>query len=100
MIDSCKARKDEPGFAATYSKPSDLMTSTMKSDPGRSVVYTSIRGGGGLVSAAICLGDGSGVTVRAWTFCAFARGDGTTSAAAPTAAPFRKPRRSMEAFFD
>src|SRR5687767_10004943 len=41
MNDSCSDRKLDPGLAATYSKPSDLNTSTMKSDPGRSVVITS-----------------------------------------------------------
>jgi hypothetical protein len=34
-------RKLEPGLAATYSKSSDLKTSTMKSPPGLSVVSTS-----------------------------------------------------------
>src|SRR5712691_6409356 len=33
MIDSCRPRKLEPGFAATYSKPSDFSTSSMKSEP-------------------------------------------------------------------
>src|ERR671933_451754 len=37
MIDSCRLRKLEPGLAATYSRPSDLMTSTMKSEPGWSM---------------------------------------------------------------
>src|ERR1700733_7730305 len=41
MSDSCKLRKLDPGTAATYSKPRDLRTSTMKSEPGRSVVRTS-----------------------------------------------------------
>ena len=61
-IRGCRGRL-EPGLAATYSKPSVLMTSTMKSEPGRSVVQTSTRGGGGVVSAAVCLAPGSGLGV-------------------------------------
>src|SRR5437868_3238045 len=107
MIDSCSARNVEPGFAATYSKPRDLITSSMKSDPGRSVVYTSTRGGGGLVSAATRAGLGSGVVARACAACA-ALGSAMAvlaapdpiRAAAPAAAPFRKPRRLTEPFFD
>src|SRR5580765_735589 len=98
MIDSCRPRKDEPGLAATYSKPSDLITSTMKSEPGRSVVYTSTRGGGGLVSAATPFAEGRGVTDRVWPFCGSAREGVATSAAVPRAAPFKKPRRSREVF--
>src|SRR5436309_9620721 len=102
MIDSCSARKVEPGFAATYSMPSDLITSSMKSDPGRSVVYTSVRGGGGLVSAATSAAPGSGVgaVVLACTGCGAAAEGFATSAAAPAAAPFKKPRRFTEPFFD
>src|SRR5580704_14712582 len=100
-------RKAEPGLAATYSKPNFLMTSTMKSDPGRSVVQTSTRGGG-VVSAADCLAPGSGVGVAgrraSAASCAFAASGFTTSAAAPAAAPaeapFKKPRRSTEIFLD
>src|SRR6185295_12693174 len=99
MSDSCRARNDEPGFAATYSKPSDLMTSTMKSEPGRSVVYMSTRGGGGLVSDATWAGEGGGAARRFWT-CAFAAGGFATSPAAPAAAPFRKRRRSTELLLD
>src|ERR1700733_7756525 len=101
-------RKAEPGLAATYSKPRVLMTSTMKSDPGRSVVQTSTRGGGGVVSAAVCLAPGSGFGVAgrctSAASCAFAVSGFTTSgaapAAAPAAAPFKKPRRSTEIFLD
>src|SRR5262245_50202739 len=104
MIDSCRARKVEPGLAATYSMPSDLITSSMKSDPGRSVVYTSARGGGGLVSAATRAALGKGVTALApCPACAASAGaiEGfATRAAAPAAAPFRNPRRSTEPFFD
>src|ERR1700677_4796237 len=97
-------RKAEPGLAATYSKPRVLMTSTMKSEPGRSVVHTSTRGGGGAVSAAVCLAPGSGFGVAGrWTSaacCALAASGLATSAAAPAAAPFKKPRRSTEIFLD
>src|SRR5438094_6139160 len=81
----------------------------MKSDPGRSVVYTSARGGGGLVSAATKPGPGSGVTTRACGACAAAAAGsaatagptpGPTSAAAPAAAPFRNRRRLIEPFFE
>src|SRR5258705_11214378 len=41
MMDSCSPRKLEPGFEQTYSMPSVLMTSTMKSEPVRSAVRTS-----------------------------------------------------------
>src|ERR1700730_14900597 len=48
----CRARKLEPGLAAMYSNPRDLMTSTMKSEPGRSVVKTSTWVETGSVSGA------------------------------------------------
>src|SRR5262245_8957902 len=101
MIDSCNARKVDPGLAATYSMPSVLTTSSMKSDPGRSVVYTSVRGGGGLVSAAARAAPGSGVTglaaCAAWPAWAGCATEGfATKAAAPAAAPFRNPRRLTE----
>src|SRR5258705_441430 len=41
MMDSCSPRKLEPGFEQMYSMLSDLMTSTMKSEPVRSAVRTS-----------------------------------------------------------
>src|SRR6266705_3313590 len=106
MMDSCSARNVEPGLAATYSMPSDLMTSNMKSDPGRSVVYTSARGEGGLVSAAASAALGRGVAVRAWAACAACMTSGcamegfATNAAAPAAALFKNPRRLTEPFFD
>src|SRR5260370_33590873 len=75
----------------------------MKSEPGRSVVYTSTRGGGGLVSEATKAAPGSGVVARAWAACA-ALGSATTgfatNAAAPAAAPLRNPRRLTEPFFE
>src|SRR2546423_34518 len=78
----------------------------MKSEPGRSVVYTSTRGGGGLVSAAIKAAFGSGVAARACAACAAGSAiaglplKAATPAAAPIAAPLRKPRRLTEPFFD
>src|SRR5207244_3785353 len=107
MMDSWSARNVDPGLAATYSKLRDLITSSMKSEPGRSVVYTSTRGGGGLVSAAASAALGSGVVARACAACAaFASATtglpprAATPAAAPIAAPFRKPRRLTEPFLD
>src|SRR6516162_5678944 len=102
-MDSCNARNVDPGFAAQYSIPSGLMTSSMKSDPGRSVVYTSARGGV-VVSAAARRAPGNGVAA-AVLVCAEAAACGSaaegfaTSAAAPAAAPFRNPRRFTEPFF-
>src|SRR5437016_3804200 len=78
----------------------------MKSEPGRSVVYTSARGAGGLVSAATKPGPGSGVTARACAAGAVSASGtpgptaGPTSAAAPAAAPFRKRRRLIEPFLE
>src|ERR1017187_6642009 len=44
-------RNADPGLAQTYSKPSDLKTSIMKSAPGRSVVWTSTGAGAGSAAA-------------------------------------------------
>src|SRR5450830_1698500 len=99
MNDSCSERKLEPGLAAMYSKPSDLTTSTMKSDPGFSTVRTSTSWDSGSVSAANCLAEGDAAVPRggvAGTCCAATTGPTSAAApaAAPTAAPFRKPPRS------
>src|ERR1700693_5512204 len=100
MMDSCKPRKLDPGLAQTYSKPSDLITSTMKSDPVRSAVSTSAPDGTS-VSAA---GDMGGGATRFTSAGVAATGAGAgadapaPSAAAPTAAPFRKFRRSTTGF--
>src|SRR5579863_4703415 len=84
-------RKLDPGFAQTYSNPSDLITSTMKSDPVRSAVRTSAPEG----TSASAAGDIGGGTARLGSadFAATAAG-AAASAAAPAAAPFRKFRRS------
>src|ERR1700674_4548378 len=90
MNDSWSPRKLEPGLAAQYSMPSDLMTSSMKSAPGRSVEETSAAGG---------LAAGAAATV-APTCCAMATEVCATMAAAPAVAPLRKPRRASEVFLD
>src|SRR6267378_2782885 len=51
MIDSCSPSKLDPGFAATYSNPRALITSTMKSDPGWSTIRDWALEGGASVSA-------------------------------------------------
>ena len=82
-----------------YSKPRDFMTSSMKSEPGWSAVRTSVETGS--VSAANALADGNAALPRAaWVCCAFTSGVFATRAAAPAAAPFRKPRRFKGLFFD
>jgi hypothetical protein len=60
MIDSWMPRKLDPGFDATYSKSSVLMTSTMKSPPGRSVVRTSVSPDGSVSRGAMGAGPWAG----------------------------------------
>src|ERR1700722_8483175 len=86
IMDSCNARKLDPGFAAQYSMPRVLMTSIMKSEPGFSLPETSA----GLVDAAGLL--------RGSDCWGLAKGACAARAAAP-AAPRRNPRRSI-GFFD
>src|SRR5580704_10992973 len=93
MIDSCRPRKLDPGLAQTYSMPRDLMTSTMKSEPLRSVVRISAGEEGSSASGEIGIAAGILGVVEA----AEAADPGTALiAAAPTAALFRKLRRLME----
>src|SRR5260370_28899023 len=100
MTDSCRPRKLDPGLAATYSTPNDLMTSIMKAEPGRDVVCTSTIEGGA-VSAAISFAVGVGALARFGSdCCAWATVGVATSAAAPAAAPFKNPRRSTEGLRD
>src|SRR5262245_4235102 len=101
MTDSCSPSKLEPGFAATYSKPSVLKTSTMKSEPGRSMMRDEMAGGSP-VSAANCAADGSGAPDLVGADCAgsAATEGAATMAAAPAAAPLRKPRRSTCGLWD
>src|SRR5919197_6152281 len=40
MSDSWRLRKLDPGLVAMYSMPSDLITSSMKSEPGRSITMS------------------------------------------------------------
>src|SRR5580704_556321 len=95
MMDSCKPRKLDPGQAQTYSKPSDLITSTMKSDPVRSAVSTSAPDG----TSVSATGDMGGGATRFTSAGVAATAAGpAASAAAPTAAPFRKFRRSTTGF--
>src|ERR1017187_6520697 len=95
-MDSCNARKLDPGFAQMYSKPIDFSTSTMKSEPGRSAVSTSTDGETGPVSSASARADGTaepGCLAVCWASTGAVP---AASAAAPAAAPFRKPRRATE----
>src|SRR5687767_2515769 len=90
MNDSCSDRKLDPGLAATYSKPSDLNTSTMKSDPGRSVVITSTCATGSPSGGpGPSLGAGGAATCGA----AIAPVPMASVPILPAAAPFRNPRR-------
>src|SRR5690349_17402975 len=97
MTDSCNPRKLEPGFEQTYSMPSDLMTSTMKSEPVRSAVSTSAREG---VSTSAA-GDTGGAEVdpRSGTGSFVGTAGAAASAAAPAAALRRKSRRGMPLLF-
>src|SRR5579859_1068284 len=97
MTDSCSPRKLEPGFEQMYSMSSDLMTSTMKSEPVRSAVSTSARDG--IPTSASGDMAGGVFAPRSGGGC-FAGAVGTAaSAAAPAAALRRKSRRGMPLFF-
>src|SRR6185436_7441885 len=77
--------------------PRLLITSSMKSEPGRSMIRAAAARRGGSVSAASCVVDGvEGVARGGPGCCGSAAATGApfaTSAAALTAAPFRNPRR-------
>src|SRR5438552_3015856 len=100
MIDSCSPSKLDPGLAGTYSMPRLLITSTMKSDAGLSTIRDDTTRGGASVSARSCAAaGGDGVPGRAADGAWAAAPTGAlrvTSAAALTAAPFRKRRRATE----
>src|SRR4029079_2829744 len=103
MIDSCRPSKLEPGFAATYSMPSVLITSTMKSEAGFSTRRDETAAGGGSVSARSCAPPGTAgaaVGEAASGGCASAAAGAlrATTAAALTAAPFRNRRRPTADF--
>src|ERR1700732_4578764 len=93
MTDSWRPRKLEPGLEQTYSMPSDLMTSTMKSEPERVSVRTSSFAG---VPISVSAGRGGGGALRASICCAREAVGLAANAAAPTAALLRNARRSME----
>src|ERR1700730_3866604 len=93
IIDSCKPRKLEPGLEAIYSRPRDLRTSTMKSDPDRSVVSTSTLEGSSSFGIIAAVPDLAGTARGAAIAEVLA-----TSPAAPAAAPFKNLRRSTESF--
>src|SRR5665213_1404244 len=99
MIDSCSPRKLEPGFAQTYSNPSDLITSTMKSEPVRSTVSTSTLDGVP-TSASGDIGGGAPGATRGGTVGAPTTAEFVASIAAPAAAPFRKSRRGSGTFLN
>src|SRR5664279_578785 len=83
-----------------YSMPSDLITSTMKSAPGHSVVSTSAVDGFP-ASASFDIG-GAVFTCAAcdWEVCAAADTPPVASTAAPAAEPLMKSRRLMASFLD
>ena len=84
-------RKLDPGFAQMYSSPSDFNTSTMKSEPVRSVVRISASGGVEVSAAADMMGV-AGAGARGVGDCASAA-TGCAIAAAPASdARFKKPR--------
>src|SRR3972149_12008669 len=89
MKDSGRPRKLEPGLDHRYSKCSDFRTSTIKSEPGRSVI---IPAGVSETSAGSAGGEAMAICVC----CAWAARAPATSAAALPAAIFRKLRRSLE----
>src|ERR1700688_1552167 len=88
-------RKLDPGFAQTYSNPSALITSTMKSDPVRSAVKTSATAGTS-VSATADMGGGTTRFGSAGSAAILA--GAAANAAAPAAAPFKKFRRLTTGF--
>src|SRR5581483_7099117 len=104
MNDSCRPSKLEPGLAAAYSMPRSLTVWTMRSDPGR-VIARTVAGGRTLPASRAnwesvgpgALPAGVGASLgRRWASTMGV----VTSAAAPVAAPFRKPRRPTEVFGD
>src|SRR5258707_10901234 len=96
MMDSCSPRKLEPGFEQMYSMLSDLMTSTMKSEPVRSAVRTAA--GEGVPTSASGDTAGGCVEPRSGTGCFAGKVGVAASAAAPAAALRRKSRRGMPLF--
>src|SRR5260370_41533570 len=96
MIDSWSPRKLEPGFEQMYSMLSDLMTSTMKSEPVRSAVRTSA----GECVPTSASGDIAGGWVEARSGAGGFAGcvGGGASFAPPAAAPCEKTGRGHRMF--
>src|SRR6266852_6474516 len=97
MTDSCSPRKLEPGLEQMYSMLSDLMTSTMKSEPVRSAVRTSAPDGVPISASGDIAGGGVAPRSSAGGFAG--KAGAAASAAAPAAALRRKSRRGMPLFF-
>src|SRR5689334_10828544 len=96
MTDSCRPRKLEPGLAQMYSKPRDLRTSSIKSEPERSTVSVStLETGRGSVSFA---STGVAAARRGSDCCATAAPWPATSAAVPPTALLKKLRRPTDVF--
>src|SRR5688572_12078689 len=97
MIDSCRLRKLEPGLVVMYSRSSVLMTSYMKSEPGRSITMSPECG----LSFFPLPGSWPGA-FGAGASCRAASGDWARTVgvarAAEAAADFRKVRRSTPDF--
>src|SRR5512138_1858412 len=83
MIDSCRLRKLDPGLDAMYSMPVALMTSTMKSEPGRAITLSRLGG----ASLPLELDSAASAGLFA-AICV------PITAAAVAAAPFKNARRS------
>src|SRR5215467_4799091 len=85
MIDSCRLRKLDPGLEAMYSMPVALMTSTIKSDPGL-LMTLSLGCAASFVSPSVGALCAAAFVAAIWV---------PMTAAALTAAPFKKERRSI-----
>src|SRR5580704_1603147 len=103
MSDSCSDSKVDPGLAVRYSILSVLRTSTMKSEPGFSMMRALAAGRAAPVSRATADPLGAcavALPPRPAGCWALVSSGLAAKAAAPTAAPFRKPRRPTERFVD
>src|SRR5262250_3353375 len=85
MIDSCRLRKLDPGLEAMYSMAVALMTSTIKSDPGLLMIL-SLGCAASFVSPSVGALCAAAFVAAIWV---------PMTAAALTAAPFKKERRSI-----
>src|SRR6185312_10329977 len=100
MSDSCRLRKLEPGLVAMYSRPSVLITSTMKSEPGRSTTRSLPScAPSDLPACAPSFFSFAGSPCATWVAAA---ASGVAAAAAVAPAPaiavFRNARRSTPGF--